>query len=111
VHVEGRVEAKIRQTCVVTLDPFDSTVTEDVEVDFTSGAEERIKGLQEGVVIDAPLDRISGTHIDLGALTAEFLALGLDSYPRKPGVDFAPVTEDPAPESPFAKLKALKPNE
>lgn len=111
VHVDGRVEAKIRQTCVVTLDPFDSTVTEDVEVDFTAGGAERIKGLQDGIILDAPQDRISGTHIDLGALTAEFLALGLDPYPRKPGVDFAPVAEDDAPESPFAKLKALKPDE
>ena len=27
-------------------------------------------------------------QIDLGALAAEFLALGLDPYPRKPGVAF-----------------------
>ena len=40
--------------------------------------------------------------IDLGALTAEFFALGLDPYPRKPGVEFvAPPGED-ASDSPFA---------
>ena len=33
-------------------------------------------------------------RIDLGQLAAEFLALGLDPYPRKPGVEFAPVVED-----------------
>ena len=38
---------------------------------------------------DAP-DPIVDGKIDLGALAAEFLALGLDPYPRKPGVAFAP---------------------
>ena len=47
-------------------------------------------------------DEIVNGQIDLGALTAEFLALGLDPYPRKPGVDFS--YQDPADEkdSPFA---------
>ena len=36
-----------------------------------------------------PPDEIVNGQIDLGALTAEFLALGLDPYPRKPGVDFS----------------------
>lgn len=110
VHVAGRVEAKIRQTCVVSLDAFDSTVSEDVEVDFVLGEQARERGLDDQVSIEAPLDRISGTHVDVGALTAEFLALGLDPYPRKPGVAFADVTSEEAPESPFAKLKALKPD-
>jgi len=110
VHVAGRVEASIRQICVVTLDPFDSTVSEEVEVDFTADEQLRVKGVQDDVLIEAPMDRISGGHIDLGALTAEFLALGLDPYPRKPGVDFAGLKERDETESPFARLKALKPD-
>ena len=35
-----------------------------------------------------PPDEIVNGKIDLGAVAAEFLALGLDPYPRKPGVDF-----------------------
>jgi hypothetical protein len=55
-----------------------------------------------------PPDEIVNGQIDLGALTAEFLALGLDPYPRKPGVDFD--YRDPADEkdSPFAALNKLK---
>ena len=55
-----------------------------------------------------PPDEIVNGQIDLGALTAEFLALGLDPYPRKPGVDFN--YRDPADEkdSPFAALSKLK---
>ncbi len=33
-----------------------------------------------------PPDPIIDGKIDLGALAAEFFALGLDPYPRKPGV-------------------------
>ena len=36
-------------------------------------------------------DPLVGGRIDFGALTAEFLALGLDPYPRKPGIAFEPV--------------------
>ena len=47
-------------------------------------------------------------QIDLGALTAEFLALGLDPYPRKPDADFQlRAIGDPA-DSPFAALGKLK---
>jgi hypothetical protein len=46
--------------------------------------------------------------LDLGALATEFLMLGINPYPRKPGSQFAaPVVED-AGEHPFAALEALK---
>ena len=103
VRVSGRVEASVTQICVVTLDPFDSEVREEVEVDFAMpGAVEAAAGGQE-----APDEIVDGA-IDLGALTAEFLALGLPPYPRKPGVDFDYKAEDDKPESPFAALDKLK---
>jgi hypothetical protein len=103
VHVTGRVEANVTQICVVTLDPFGSDVREEVEVDFaTAGAAEAAAAGR-----DAPDEIVNGT-IDLGALTAEFLALGLPPYPRKPGVDFDYKAEDDKPDSPFAALDKLK---
>ena len=46
--------------------------------------------------------------VDLGAVATEFLLLGIDPYPRKPGAVFdAPATGDPAGH-PFAALAALK---
>ncbi|MGH6874431.1 MAG: DUF177 domain-containing protein, partial [Aestuariivirgaceae bacterium] len=53
---------------------------------------------------------ISGSSIDLGELVAESLGLALDSYPRKPGVEFSATAFDektPA-HSPFAALEPLK---
>jgi uncharacterized metal-binding protein YceD (DUF177 family) len=105
VRVTGRVEASITQTCVVTLEPFDSRIEEDVEVDFAvPGAASRPSDPEGGA--DAP-DEIVDGRIDLGALTAEFLALGLDPYPRKPGVAFEHQRDD-MPDSPFSALQKLK---
>jgi hypothetical protein len=107
IHVTGVVKASITQVCVVTLDSFDSNIEEDVEVDFAESS-----GMPAEPPTDIneyePPDEIINGQIDLGALTAEFLALGLDPYPRKPGVDFD--YRDPSDEkdSPFAALGKLK---
>ncbi|CAN2532162.1 hypothetical+protein [Methylocapsa aurea] len=62
---------------------------------------------------DAPDPLVDG-RIDLGAIVAEFFALALDPYPRKPGACFAPPVDtteaeeqEPAPTraSPFAHLR------
>ena len=101
VHVSGRVDARIEQICVVSLDPFENEVHEEVEVDFAAASDAPPEG-------EDPPDAIVGGTVDLGALTAEFLALGLDPHPRKPGVDFSfEAAEDPT-ASPFAALDKLK---
>ena len=105
VHVSGRIAASVSQICVVTLDPFESEIQENVEVDF---AAPDIASAQAGE--DAP-DAIVEGAIDLGALTAEFLALGLDPYPRKPGVDFTYHAAEDKATSPFAALAKLKRDE
>ncbi|PIK68854.1 metal-binding protein, partial [Methylobacterium frigidaeris] len=99
----GTVEAALTQTCVVTLEPFDGTVTEEVDVDF---ADQDAFAGTPAEDADIP-DPIVNGRIDLGSLTAEFLALGLDPYPRKPGVAFdLPAAEEE--ETPFAALQGLK---
>jgi hypothetical protein len=104
VHVSGRIKATITQICVVTLDPFDSDIQEDVEVDFAA------PGVAAADQDRDPPDEIIDGTVDLGTLTAEFLALGLDPHPRKPGVDFTFEAGDDTPQSPFAALGKLKPN-
>jgi uncharacterized metal-binding protein YceD (DUF177 family) len=107
VHVAGRVRAALTQICVVTLDPFDSTVEEQVEVDFAESAGMPAEPPTEMHEYEPP-DEIVNGQVDLGALTAEFLALGLDPYPRKPGVDFNFEDGSAKPDSPFAALGRLK---
>jgi len=115
-NVSGRVSASVMQTCVVTLEPFESTIAEDVNVDFAPTADlpkpEAVKTREQAPRAeeeeDLPDEIIDG-KIDLGALAAEFLALALDPYPRKPGARFdGLLTEKPQErESPFAILRGL----
>jgi uncharacterized metal-binding protein YceD (DUF177 family) len=106
IHVRGTVRADITQTCVATLEDFDSRVEEQVDVDFATP-----EGMPAAPPTDEhdyePPDEIVRGKIDLGTLTAEFLALGLDPYPRKPGVAFDGGDSD-RDESPFAALAKLK---
>ena len=103
LHVGGRVEATVTQACTVTLEPFESRVDEPVDVEFTNAD---ILSDTDAEDVELP-DPIVNGRIDFGALTAEFLALGLDPYPRKPGVAFEPVTAGEEP-LPFSDLAALK---
>ncbi len=107
IHVTGVVKASITQICVMTLEPFDSMIEEEVEVDFAEPI-----GMPAEPPTDIneyePPDEIVNGQIDLGALTAEFLALGLDPYPRKPGIDFSYQDPSDAKDSPFAALSKLK---
>lgn len=130
--VTGEVRARITQICVVTLDPFDTEIVEPLDVKFapapvafspTPQETRRTRNVARraaaepppviNLTLDSedPPDPIIDGRIDLGALVAEFLALGLDPYPRKPGVEFQEspgAGPDQAQESPFAKLEALK---
>jgi len=119
LEVTGSLRAKVRQTCVVTLEEFDARVEERVQITFAppaptdAGHRSRQRATDEfdeeaafdEVGEDAPDPLIDGA-IDLWAIVAEFLTLGLDLYPRSPGAAFV----EPAPEAekagPFANLAA-----
>ena len=109
LHVTGKVSATVGQTCVVTLEPLTNEVDEDVDLLFLAPAVkrngEKTDTGDEGW--DEPEPLIDG-RIDLGALATEFLVLGLDPYPRKPGAVFHPPQDSTADEGPFAALGALK---
>jgi uncharacterized metal-binding protein YceD (DUF177 family) len=114
VKVVGVVEADVRQACVVTLDPVSQHVREDVELTFSPDAEPIDPGAEIEIDPEAPElpEPLEDGRIDLGAITAEHMALGLDPYPRAPGAVWQDLIEDDgtadAPPSPFAGLKALK---
>jgi len=107
-RVTGAVHGEFTQTCVVTLEPFDSTLDEAVDVRFAPQPEEDSvrESLTFSLADEDDPDPIVDGRIDLGALAAEFFALGLDPYPRKPGVEFAAPAEPAPPDSPFAALGA-----
>lgn len=109
--VEGTIEGIVRQMCVVTLEPFDNPIAESVSLRFAPSA--AIAKSPDGEVeVDAdkddPPDPLVNGAVDLAAVVAEFLALAIDPYPRKPGAVFAPPAEPGGQEaSPFAALEKL----
>ena len=105
----GRVSATVVQNCVVTLEPIESQIDEAVDLVFLPDVEPPAEAVDlEALEADEPPEAIRNGVIDLGAVATEFLLLGLDPYPRKPGAVFdAPPAGDPA-SHPFAALAALK---
>ncbi|MGA3138281.1 MAG: DUF177 domain-containing protein [Xanthobacteraceae bacterium] len=110
LRVIGRIAATVGQTCVVTLEPVANEVAEDVDLLFAPQASVAESGgaaiRPEGSKYD--VEPLIGEVVDLGALATEFLVLGLDPYPRKPGAVFESPEETAAGDGPFSALAALQ---
>ena len=111
VHVVGHVSATVGQTCVVTLEPIENEIDETVDLIFAP-ADAMLHGDREiaeaAIVADDPPEVLRSGMVDLGAIATEFLLLGIDPYPRKPGAVFqAPAAADDTAH-PFSALAALK---
>ena len=111
--VAGAISARVRQACVLTLEPVENDINEPVAVTFAlQNADSKV--IPEEIEIaaegdDAPEPLVNGAA-DLGHLATEFLALAVDRYPRKPGVEFQPPATADHGGSPFDALAVLKKN-
>ncbi|WP_269582747.1 YceD family protein [Roseibium sp. Sym1] len=123
VRVVGPIAATVSQTCVVTLEPFDSQLKLDVDRTFEpqSSRPRKIRDLNEDGEIEIDLETLDPPDVildgvlDLGAVICEELALSLDPFPRKPGAEFdggdgedLEAEEEEEKPSAFAALQALK---
>jgi hypothetical protein len=115
VHVAGRVRARVGQTCVVTLDPIENDIEEEIDLIFAPP--EQIPDLSDLVdetaesdtEVPDPPEPIENGVIDLGRLATDALFLGIDPYPRRPDAVFElPVVAPDPKDHPFAALKALQ---
>jgi uncharacterized metal-binding protein YceD (DUF177 family) len=110
--VTGTVGARVRQTCVLTLEPVESDISEPVRLTFAPpGAAVAITEMVEAVLAaddDDPPEPLVDGRVDLGPLATEFLVLAVDKYPRKPGAEFQPTVVGKAVGSPFDALAVLK---
>jgi len=113
VQVRGRVQARVAQTCVVTLEPLENDI--DEEVDLIFAPVEQIPEFAEPADSDEvyemvdPPEPIENGAIDLGRLATDMIYLAIDPYPRKAGAVFEhKVTAADPEDHPFAALKALK---
>jgi len=109
VAVKGEVRADIGQTCVVTLEPIDGSLREQVDLSFMPVENEASEGTKTKRKKGEPPEPLENGMVDLGAIATEFLLLGLDPYPRKPGAELPrPETESEEKSHPFAGLAELK---
>jgi hypothetical protein len=117
LHVVGQVSATVGQNCVVTLEPLVGEIDEKVDLSFRPPQpevepetdEDDECGKRSGRSkrnLDGPEPLLDGA-IDLGALAIEFLILGIDPYPRKPGAKFEPSHDLKPDPGPFAALSGL----
>lgn len=113
--VAGTVRAVATQVCVVTLEAFESTLSQEVAISFAQPSSTRPLGQAQAIDVDLDVledapDPLIDNTIDLGAVALEFLVLACDPYPKKPGVHFKDVLigEEEDEPSPFAALGRLK---
>jgi uncharacterized metal-binding protein YceD (DUF177 family) len=116
-RVSGAVHGELTQLCVISLEPFPAIVDEDVDARFApqtsanSGSASTTETQTFSLADEDEPDPVIDGKIDLGALVAEFFALGLDPYPRKPGAILDEAHANPEDKvSPFAALaRRVKP--
>lgn len=117
IRAEGSFEARVRQTCVVKLEPFDATVGESFVQLYTldpAAAEAEDGEVFVALEEDDTPEPLAGDSLDLGEVLAEQLALALDPHPRAPDAEFDPARygvgpdEEDEADTPFAVLRQLK---
>lgn len=115
--LEFKVTADVTQACVVTLEPVAAHLEKAFSRELHFAGQIRRKPSEDESGPDLVLDsgeeegpeEIESLHYDLAGPALEEYVLGLEPYPRRPGVEFQPPNEaSEAPKSPFAVLKGLK---
>ncbi|MBZ8132504.1 DUF177 domain-containing protein [Afifella sp. IM 167] len=120
-RLAGRITGEATRSCVVTLAPVAETIDEEIAVTLRPGRPDEKSGRAEPgerasrraveISVDSEEDAepYFGNEVDIGDLLVQYVALGLDPYPRAEGAAFGERIEDTSErQSPFAALEALK---
>jgi uncharacterized metal-binding protein YceD (DUF177 family) len=112
VEITGRFDTVVEQVCAVSLDNFEHPLSGEIGVRAVPAGSPQAPQPTGGEVdydpeAPDPPDILTGDAIDLAAYVVEHLALEIDPFARKPGVEFD-YTPPEGPESPFAVLGKLK---
>ncbi len=102
----GRVQARLLQSCVVTLAPVPAEVDEAIDIRFVPATQ---LADTEADPQASDLEPLEDGEVPVGRTVRDTVALALDPYPRAQGVAFKPQDQpDAAETSPFAALKGLR---
>ncbi len=112
VEIHGRFDAVVEQVCAVSLEVFQQPLSGVIDLTAVPAGSDHAPQSEGGEMHhdpDAPdpPDILTGEVIDVAGYVVEHLALEIDPFARKPGVefDYRPPDEE---ESPFAALKKLQ---
>ena len=115
---DGRVCLKVTfgadvvQSCVVTLEPVTSHISERFEVVYAPATEvEDEAEVFIDVASEEPPEPLIGGRLDVGEMMAQHLAMAIDPYPRSPDApdgSWHLGEEEAMREGPFDKLKRWK---
>ena len=98
-ELRARWSADVQQTCSVSAEPFDSTLSGDFSVRAVPAGSRAAPSPDAEISVDPdaedPPDVLEGEALDVGAYLVEALALELDPFPRAPGAEFTPPTRKP----------------
>ena len=100
IQAEGRLQAQVVQTCVISLEDFPAAIDERFRVRFVPAGQESDDPDPEA---DDEIGYADGM-LDLGEAAAEQLALAMDPYPRAPGAELPELGVDTVGH-PFAALR------
>ena len=113
VQIDGDWSADIAQACGVTLERLDTTLRGDFLVRAVPAGSPHAPAdddIELSLDADDPPDVLESDVFDVADYVLEHLALEIDPFPRKPGVEFVQPKE-PDELSPFAVLKKLRPDD
>lgn len=113
IMLQGRVCARLVQSCVVTLEPVVETIDAPLVLKLTDHEQDDEIELELGEDADDPPEEVEGGIVDLGDIVAQQVALEMEPFPRAPEAAFkdaASESDDPEPTTPnpFEALAALR---
>ena len=114
LKIKGLFTLDMDQTCVVSLEVFRSTLSDEFEGYFLPAGTSA--GANRAMIEEGDAEPFENGIIDMGEVVAEAVALALDPYPKKPGVAFSNVIADEerspvdngTESNPFAGLERLR---
>jgi len=105
-RLAAKLEAKLAQSCVISLREIPVTIIDEFELDFSPAVSPDDEGdvdVADNAAEPCPRDG----RLDVGEVVAQQLSLALDPFPRAPGVTWAGKGEGEAGrQTPFAGLRA-----
>ncbi|MDH4982857.1 YceD family protein [Hyphomicrobium sp. D-2] len=110
-RLAGDLKARLKQSCVVTLEPLDEDVKAAFDVEYSPAQGLPQSSADEVEALSAAeIEPIERGEIDAGRIVFETLVANLNPYPRKDGAAFegGDADDDERPAGPFDILKKLK---